>query len=167
MDINARTLGYRDQRLIRPGDVVQLGVPTLAADSTGASDRRSAPDVCARRCRLGAAGARRSSDVLSICRRWSTSLPTTPLSTPVATPTAVSVEPAVATVAAVVDQWSNNGVPVKRGLAAAVLLSGGAIAALEARRRQQLRSAHVGCASRRPDRPSNRDRAVDAVIDPS
>ena len=39
---------------------------------------------------------------------------------------------------------SGDGIPVKRGLGAALLLAGGAIAALDARRRQQLRGARVG-----------------------
>ncbi|MEP7203854.1 MAG: LysM peptidoglycan-binding domain-containing protein [Ilumatobacteraceae bacterium] len=141
IDINAPALGYRDERLIRPGDVVQLGVPAVAPDAQSPTET---PDL----------------EVLPVVV---TSL--TPVVVPVPTsvdpqppviespptteaafltpPTVVS-ESAVATISAVVDEWSNNDVPVKRGLAAAVLLSGGAIAVLEVRRRQQLRSARIG-----------------------
>ena len=141
MNINARTLGYRDQRLIRPGDVVQLSLPTVAADAPAPAIDSSTLDVAPNVVASVPPVLVPLPTVVDLPPVVESSLPTTPLSTQVATPTSASVEPAIA---AVVEHWSNNGVPVKRGLAAAVLLSGGAIAVLEARRRQQLRSAQAG-----------------------
>ena len=70
-------------------------------------------------------------------------IPRAAASPPVTTPTSVPVT-IDAVSAPIVEQLSNSGIPMKRGLAAAVLLSGGALVVLDARRRQQLRSAGVG-----------------------
>jgi hypothetical protein len=66
-------------------------------------------------------------------------VPTAAVAPPVQSPYSMD------TIAApVVDQLSGDGIVMKSGLAAAVLLSGGALVVLDARRRQQLRSAGVG-----------------------
>jgi hypothetical protein len=141
MKINAPLLGYADEKLIRPGDVLQLTLP-------------EPPSI------LPPPAAVPAADLLPIV---------TPAIDPVEAPPAspmdtlpVHIEPSPATeqtapphqspipstlgvrAEAMIDEWSSNGVPIKRGLAAAVLLSGGALAVLGSRRRHQLRSAHVG-----------------------
>ena len=132
MQMNAPRLGYSNEKLIRPGDVLQLAptTPTPAGFPV-------VVDVPAVIVPVDAVAVPSSAD-------------TEPVSVEPPTPaqrstTAAPVPPAsVSSVDALLDSWSNEGVPIKRGLAAAVLLSGGALAALGSRRRQQLRSAHVG-----------------------
>ncbi|MEO7369823.1 MAG: LysM peptidoglycan-binding domain-containing protein, partial [Ilumatobacteraceae bacterium] len=136
MSINAPLLGYADARLIRPGDTVAL--PTAEPSVTGAS---AVPDP-----RIDAPVAQPAPVPVAA----SAVLPPIVVSLPPPVdvePVAVAVDgPTVASTPEVstVDNRPNEGFPLSRGLAAAVLLSGGAIAALEARRRQQLRSAGVG-----------------------
>jgi nucleoid-associated protein YgaU/two-component SAPR family response regulator len=142
MTINAPRLGYTNDKLIRPGDVLQLStyessvvpraptpaqVPTVVPVPvlTVPIDAVSAP--------ASPAAAEPGSAGLPPQTGQSTAPSSSPLTSPSPTPSHARI-----------DNWSNDGIPVKRGLAAAVLLAGGAIAVLGSRRRQQLRSAHVG-----------------------
>jgi nucleoid-associated protein YgaU len=142
-DLNAPLLGRADHRLIRPGDVVELGAPEVAsppivapavvavADEAPTVDEGAAPTI-------------------------GFPPPTTASSTTVALPFAPPLLPPQATapsstprgidpaVAAFFASRADDGVPITHGLAAALLLAGGAIVVLDARRRQQLRSARVG-----------------------
>jgi nucleoid-associated protein YgaU len=144
MRVNAPLFGYADQRLIRPGDIVLLGVPepspSLPLPTVEAVPVAVLPvlvdplppvvvDVPTSVVALPTVGA--LPPVVTI----------PPLPASSATPAPTSVESFASTI---VDDWSSNGIPIKQGLAAAVLLSGGALVVLDARRRQQLRSAHVG-----------------------
>jgi hypothetical protein len=142
MRINAPVFGYSDRRLIRPGDVVQLGMadglqaappPAVVESSAGAPPMAADPQQ-------------------PVDAPPSVVAPppdTTPVATGVSLPPPVTpttglpaaIDPRIT---AVVEQWSDNGIPIKRGLGAAALLSGGAVLVLDARRRQQLRGGHVG-----------------------
>jgi LysM domain-containing protein len=143
MDLNVPLLGYPDERLIRPGDVVQLvsdatpevaPIPAVVVPSGDVTPVAADP--------LPAIVVDVPPDAEAPPAAVELPPPTTVI------PSTRSESPARevidSTVAAVVDDGADDGIPVKRGLTAAVLLSAGAIAALEARRRQQLRSAHVG-----------------------
>jgi nucleoid-associated protein YgaU len=144
MRFNAPLLGYTDQRLIRPGDVVQLGLPEPAVafppPTIDVAPIAAAPDL--------------ADPLQPVVVEVPTSVfapPTPAAAPPVVTflpPLATSASPApvsIETVAApIVDNRSSDGISVKQGLAAALLLSGGALVVLDARRRQQLRSAKVG-----------------------
>jgi LysM domain len=145
MRINAPLLDYPDRRLIRPGDVVQLG---LADDTTAAPP----PVIDGASAEVPPSVAEPLEPVVILVPPAVATPPTT-----AAVPTAVSFPPPAAPtngstlpipidprVTAVVEQWSANGIPIKRGLGAAALLSGGAILVLDARRRQQLRGSHAG-----------------------
>jgi LysM repeat protein len=141
MKINAPLLGYADEKLIRPGDVLQLALP-------------ESPSV------LPAPAAVPTVDLVPVATEpidpidvpLLSSVNTQPVSVERAPPRGPSSLPSQSPIPstlseraeALVDEWSNNGVAINRGLAAAVLLSGGALAVLGSRRRQQLRSAHVG-----------------------
>ncbi len=141
IQINAPLLGYVDEKMIRPGDVLQLTLP-------------ESPPV------LLAQAAVPSVDLVPVVTEpidpvddlVPSSVNEQPMSVEVPASTGPSAVPSQSPVPstlsvraeALVDEWSNNGVSIKRGLAAAVLLSGGALAVLGSRRRQQLRSAHVG-----------------------
>ncbi len=131
MRINSPMLGYSDQRLIRPGDVVQLGVTQIQEAAPVPTPVVTSIET-----------PRAAEDVLP-----STVAAPTPLSLPPPDPVSVANQaPAAigAAITAAVDDWSSRGLPIKRGLAAAVLLAGGTIAVLDSRRRQQFRSACVG-----------------------
>ena len=139
---NAPVLGYSDDRLIRPGDVLQLGVLQPGAVV-------EAPEVSS------SPVAVQTADVVVV-----DAVTTSPIA--VVTPAAAAVtlativlpsipapvdSPAPATVSQdLIDAIDNSseGISIRRDLAAAMLLAGGAIAALDARRRHQLRSAQVG-----------------------
>ncbi|HEX3090908.1 MAG TPA: LysM domain-containing protein, partial [Ilumatobacteraceae bacterium] len=158
MRINAPLLGYSDQRLIRPGDVVRFeadGSAEVPAEMPEPTVVVVAPAVVA---------------PVEFPPVYVDSLPPAPVAipTPVAVPspvvapvevalpsspqaTPIAATPAIDTIAGqFIDQWSGDAIPMKRGLAAAVLLSGGALLVLDARRRQQLRSAGVGARLRPP-----------------
>ena len=150
MALNAAALGYSDARLIRPGDVVQLGLYVLPdvvvpAPTTVSTQVAPVPDG------VVVPDAPPPSDApLSVGPPPSTTASSVPTSL---VPTASSpsesspntpdtaVDPRLS---AIVDDWSDDGVSVASGLAAAVVLAGGAIAALGSRRRHQLRGAVVG-----------------------
>ncbi len=136
MAVNAPMLGYLDERLIRPGDVVQLGVETIgtadplptdvlppAAVVPTAVDQLPPPPIPAPTAEMPVAPV----------------LLPPPMSFPPPVPPASQSD-----VVTVDELLSGNTLPMKRGLGAAVLLAGGAIAVLDARRRQQLRGAQVG-----------------------
>ncbi len=133
MQMNAPRLGYANEKLIRPGDVLQLAPAT--STPAGIPAVVDAPVVIV------------PVDAVAVLPSPADTEPV-PVEPPTPAPrstTASPVPPASASsVDALLDNWSNEGAPIKRGLAAAVLLSGGALAALGSRRRQQLRSAHVG-----------------------
>jgi LysM domain len=142
MSINAPIFGYSDQRLIHPGDVVLIGPsapalppPTIEVPPVALPELvESMPPV-----------------VVELPAPISAPATPTTLVVPPATfpppigssnsPSAVSSDD---TGASMVEAWSSSGIPIKQGLAAAALLSGGALVVLDARRRQQLRSATVG-----------------------
>ena len=146
MERNSPLLGYADRRLIRPGDIVQLVTPESPL-VTGFPPVVVAPGVPA-----------------DVAPTITDPVPPTvaefppPIVVPssaaapgvaptLAPPSAVpNPSPADAISPAVASFFENesNGFPMQRGLPAALLLSGGAIVVLDARRRQQLRSARVG-----------------------
>jgi LysM domain len=136
IDINAPVLGYSDQRLIRPGDVVLLGLPTptlALPPPTIAAPPAAVPPVLV---------ASLPPVVVEVPEAVVTLPPPDVLApVPAFPPPLASFEVAAAPI---IDEWSSNGIPIKEGLAAAVLLSGGALVVLDARRRQQLRSSRVG-----------------------
>jgi two-component SAPR family response regulator len=138
--INAPVLRHSHDRLIRPGDVLQLG--THEPDAAPAPVPAPAP-----------VAAESSNDTIIDAADASNVAIAPPAPVNVSATTVVSstpspvAGPAPATVGErlvhAIDN-SSDGIPIRRDLAAAMLLAGGAIAALDARRRQQLRSAHVG-----------------------
>ena len=147
MTSNAPVLGYADHRLIRPGDVLQLGLPQPDAVV-------SAPEVSS------LPASEPTSADLNVAESPAPPVdvtlpaPGVSVSTIAAPPAPVTVDSsAPATVSQrLVDAIDNSseGITIRRDLAAAMLLAGGAIAALEARRRQGLRSAHVGARLQAP-----------------
>ena len=151
MERNSPLLGYADRRLIRPGDVVQLVTPEPALVA-GLPPVVAAPEVSA----VDAAPTI-TDPVLPTATGFpppivvpsSTVAPgvAPPLAPPLASPTAApnpspadTISPAIASFF----EDKSTGLPMQRGLPAALLLSGGAIVVLDARRRQQLRSARIG-----------------------
>ena len=143
MHINSPVLGYSDERLIRPGDVVQLGgreIQEAAPVLTPVATSVETPPVVADALPSIVVGLPAPTGApTTVAAPPSPLPPPTPVS--VASPAPVAIG---ATITAAADDWSSGGLPIKRGLAAAVLLAGGAIAVLDSRRRQQLRSACVG-----------------------
>ena len=135
VELNAPLLGYADPRLIRPGDVVELRAPAdpqVAAAAPIIVSPPLAPVVA----------DPVPPTVGGFPPPLAASLPSvTPALLPPVSSTVPAIDPAISSIFA---NRSSDGVPVKRGLAAALLLSGGAIVVLDARRRQQLRSARVG-----------------------
>ena len=141
MELNSPLLGYADRSLIRPGDVVQFAAPdvpeladfppVLAAPQVPTID--TAPVIA----------APVAPTVVGFpppVAPPSTTVALEP-ATPFAPPTGATTSPPE--VSAFFGNQS-NGIPMRRGLPAALMLSGGAIIVLDARRRQQLRSARVG-----------------------
>jgi LysM domain len=149
MALNAPLLGYSDARLIRPGDVLQLGAP-LIPDVVFAPPTTPPVSVAA------IPGPQIATDAPPVTNgplppvpspTSATSVPGTqvPLaSVPSENSANTADNEAAAQLSAITDKWSDDGVGVGGGLAAAVMLAGGAIAALGSRRRQQLRGARVG-----------------------
>ena len=147
MERNAPLFGYADRRLIRPGDVVQLAMPeptvvagfppVLASPEVPAVD-----EVPAITDPVPPAVAGFPPPVVlsssSVAIELAPSL-APPSIAPDPSP-ADSIAPAVASFF----ESESNGIPMQSGLPAALLLSGGAIVVLDARRRQQLRSARIG-----------------------
>jgi hypothetical protein len=137
MERNSPLLGYADRRLIRPGDIVQLNTPEPPAvaavlDSPEVTTDEAEPTVTA--------------PVPSPVDAFPPPVVVPPTTVapeparPLAPPTGTAVAPAVASFF----ESESNGIPMQRGLPAALLLSAGAIVVLDARRRQQLRSARIG-----------------------
>ena len=147
MERNSPLLGYADRRLIRPGDIVQLVTPEPALVA-GLPPVVAAPEVPV----VDAAPTITDPLVPSVVGfpppivvPSSTVAPgaAPPLDPPSVAPNpspADTISPAVASFF----ENKSNGLSMQRGLPAALLLSGGAIVVLEARRRQQLRSARLG-----------------------
>jgi hypothetical protein len=136
MAINAPLLNYSDGRMICPGDVVHLGSQPIAAVDPLPPAALPPVDV-------PPAVAAPLPSVVSpppavAALPASTGEPATvttfPPPMPTAQPGAVSVDKLL----------FDEGVPVKRSLGGALLLAAGAIAVLDARRRQQLRGAQIG-----------------------
>ncbi|MEO8265572.1 MAG: LysM peptidoglycan-binding domain-containing protein [Ilumatobacteraceae bacterium] len=147
MERNAPLLGYADGRLIRPGDIVQLVTPE-PLPVAGFPPVLAAADLPAVEVVPTIADPEPPTVVgfpPPVVLPSSTVAPdlAPPLVPPAATP---GPSPAAATSPAVASFFENesNGIPMQRGLPAALLLSGGAIVVLDARRRQQLRSARIG-----------------------
>ncbi|MEY2401968.1 MAG: hypothetical protein QOJ08_2079, partial [Ilumatobacteraceae bacterium] len=142
--INAPTFDHSDVRLIRPGDVVQFVtsdepvlLPVVVEPVPALVD--SLPPIVI-------------DDSIYVAPPATIAVPSVLTLSPPATsdpPASATIE---ATAASVIDQWSSDGIPIKRGLAAAMVLSVGAVVALESRRRQQLRAASVGARLLAPTR---------------
>ncbi|MEY2523585.1 MAG: hypothetical protein QOJ66_2150, partial [Ilumatobacteraceae bacterium] len=139
--INAPVLRHSHARLIRPGDVVQLGLEEPDAVVPPPFD---APLPIAVQTAEVAIADTTSAPPSAVAPPAPDEMPATTVVSPV--PSEVG-DPAPATVSErlvhAIDN-SSDGIPIRRDLAAAMLLAGGAIAALDARRRQQLRRADVG-----------------------
>jgi hypothetical protein len=134
MSMNAPGLGYLDERLIRPGDVIQLGIETVDMPDSVFVD--VLPPVIAEPVAVDPAPP---SAPTQVAVGFPPPMPFPP-PVPSSTPEPASIQPDVVSI----DEFlSGDGIP-KRGLGAAMLLAGGAIAVLDARRRQQLRGAQVG-----------------------
>lgn len=140
--INGPLLGHSDARLIRPGDVVQLGTPTAAPPATTAAPIDVEPVTPVAVAVPGiVAVASLPEEGLSTNIE---SVPTTqlpPPTLPAAVPPASVVTPSPPVVVA---HLADDNIATGSGLGAAVVLAGGVIAALAARRRQQLRGADFG-----------------------
>ena len=138
---NAPLLGRSHDRLIRPGDVLQLGVPETDAVVT-------APEVSSLPVDVQTADV--ATVVVSTAPIAGSALaPAEEPATTIASPPSASPVDRLAPVTAgqslvhAIDN-SSDGIAIRRDLAAAMLMAGGVIATLDARRRHQLRSAHVG-----------------------
>lgn len=145
--INAPLLGYTDVRLLRPGDVVQLGEPsappipapsatTASIDPPPAVDG-SVPAVVAD-----------SPPVASDSPASVEPLPAASFPPPSTPPAGGAAPPVIA------EHRAEEDIARGSGLAAAVVLASGAVAALGARRRQQLRGARVGARLVPPTEPA-------------
>ncbi|MEP7111915.1 MAG: hypothetical protein ABI862_01500 [Ilumatobacteraceae bacterium] len=153
MQINAPMLDHADRRLIRPGDVLRLGLPEVTSVPADPAVDLPVAEVVAATQVVPAITASLPPVVVAlpapiavpspIVVPQPATLPTTSFPPPRMLP--IAAEPAAidATISSFVDGFS-DGTSIKSGLAAAMLLSGGAIVVLDARRRQQLRSARVG-----------------------
>ena len=140
MEMNSSRLGYADRRLIRPGDVVQLAAPDVPeiADFPPVLATPKVPAVVTAPV-IVAPVAPTVVGFPPPAAPPSATVEPQP-APPIAPPTGTSIAPEVSAFFG----NQSNGVPMKRGLPAALLLSGGAIIVLDARRRQQLRSARIG-----------------------
>ena len=133
MRANAPVLGYSDDRLIRPGDVLQLGVPQPGAV---VEPEVSSSPVAAQTDEVVIVDVAPTSPIAVVAPAAAAVPPTSIVSPPIPSPVD---SPAPATVSQrLVDAIDNSsdGIPIRRDLAAAMLLAGGTIAALDARRRQ-------------------------------
>ena len=140
MERNSPLLGYADRRLIRPGDIVQLVTPE-PPPAAGFPPVLAAPEV----------------PIVDAASTIADPVPPTVVGFPppvvmtsstvvadVAPPLAPASEASISPSVASFFENESNGISMQRGLPAALLLSGGAIIVLDARRRQQLRSARIG-----------------------
>ena len=143
MSMNAPVLGYLDERLIRPGDVIRVGVETIGVPDPVPVDVLApvvTVPVAIDPAPPSAPASPAAAAVPPISAGFPPPLPFPPPAPP-GTPATASIQSDLVTV----DQFLSGGtIPMKRGLGAAMLLAGGAIAVLDARRRQQLRGAEVG-----------------------
>ena len=142
MTINAPLLGYANERVIRPGDVVQLGseaTPAVRADPVAAVPPLDAAPVVTDPLPSIAVDPPLRADAPPVTVDAQLPMPFPPPKTDAAS--GAAVQPPIVTVEGLL---SGDGIPMKRGLGAALLLAGGALAVLDARRRQQLRGAQVG-----------------------
>ncbi|HVE19019.1 MAG TPA: LysM peptidoglycan-binding domain-containing protein [Ilumatobacteraceae bacterium] len=139
--INAPTLHHSHARLIRPGDVLQLGLQE--PDAAVPAPVESPPPIAVQTAEVAIAETE-TAPPSAVTPLAPAELPATtvvsPISSQVGSPAQTTVSERL--VHAIDD--SSDGIPIRPDLAAAMLLAGGAIAALDARRRQQLRRAHVG-----------------------
>jgi LysM repeat protein len=139
--INAPLLGYVDARLIRPGDLVQfdrreepaVDVPVPVTDPIPLDPRADLPHP------VPGLAAQLPPPV----ELPSPSLESTPAAQ-LPPPALPATTPPSASSPAVASHRSEDAIALGSGLAAAIVLAGGAIAALGVRRRQQLRGAPVG-----------------------
>lgn len=147
MQINAPVLGYADLHLIRPGDVLQLGsadVTSVAAVPANAPViAESLPPVVVTPAMPVPVPVPVAVPSPRVAAPIAASAEATTFPPPQSVPSTANSTEIDATVSNFVDSLS-AGTSIKSGLAAAVLLSGGAILVLDARRRQQLRGAKVG-----------------------
>jgi hypothetical protein len=139
MRINAPALDYSDERLIRPGDILEVRrehseavpvvvVPAVVDQLPALVD--SLPPVVDESVSVAPSTTVLAPPALALPPPGRSDLPAS-----------MTVD---TTAESVIDRWSSEGIPLKRGVAAAVLLSGGALVVLDTRRRRQLRSASVG-----------------------
>jgi nucleoid-associated protein YgaU/two-component SAPR family response regulator len=139
--INAPVLRHSHARLIRPGDVLQLG---LQEPDAGVPAPVDAPSPIAVPTAEVAIADITTAPPTAVAPPAPAEMSATTVVSPI--PTHVG-GPAPATASErlvhAIDN-SSDGIPIRPDLAAAMLLAGGAIAALDARRRQQLRTAQVG-----------------------
>ena len=148
--INGPLLGHADARLIRPGDVLQLGTPIARppVTTTAPIDLQPVTPVAV----PGPAAV--SSLPEEEPSTNAESVPTTqlpPPTLPAAVPPASVIEPSPPVV---VEHRADDNIATGSGLGAAVVLAAGVIAALAARRRQQLRGADFGARLVPPTRPA-------------
>jgi nucleoid-associated protein YgaU len=136
--INGPLLGHSDARLIRPGDVVQLAAPVVAPSvTTAAPTEVDVPTPVA----VPGPVSSLPEEALSTSAESAPIAQLPPPTLPAAVPQASVVEPSPPVVA---EHRADDNLATGSGLGAAVVLAGGVIAALAARRRQQLRGADFG-----------------------
>ncbi|HZY08206.1 MAG TPA: LysM peptidoglycan-binding domain-containing protein, partial [Ilumatobacteraceae bacterium] len=142
MDLNAPTLGYSDPRLIHPGDVIHLdtNLDTLE-DRLPSAPLPVAEPTPAVEVTPAVASTAVDETPASVLAAPATTA--TPLELSDKVPDDPSPVPS-ADYRAFLDSLSRNDIPVKKGLGSALMLAGGAVVALDARRRQRLRAARVG-----------------------
>ena len=140
--INAPVLGHSHDRLIRPGDLLQLDAP--APDAVVPAPELSSSPAVVQTPEVAIVDTA-TSPPIAVASPARAEVPATTIASPTSPPTVDRAAPATVTESLVhaIDN-SSDGIPIRRDLAAAMLLAGGGIAALDARRRQQLRSAQIG-----------------------
>jgi hypothetical protein len=137
MDINAPRLGYRDAKLIRPGDVVLLDAPGAPA---------SAPiEVIAEPVQDAPASPSQQPTTTTVVPVPASVEPTIAPATAPSTASPTSSPPSTTAV-----RGPDDGLPLSSGLAAATVLAGSVLAALAVRRRDVVRSAPLGARLRAP-----------------
>jgi nucleoid-associated protein YgaU/two-component SAPR family response regulator len=146
MELNAPELGYGDPRLIHPGDVIHLDAKPDALE-----DRLPSAPVSPIAEPTPAVEETPAVPSTAVVETPPPALVAPPVpaatSTPLELPDTVSENPSPVPSAdyrAFLKSLSSNDIPVKNGLGAALMLAGGAVVALESRRRQRLRAARVG-----------------------
>jgi LysM domain len=146
IDINSPVLGYSNPTMLHPGDVVLFAPAAPDTPPANVAVETPAPVVSPPvppTVVVELPPPVQEPAVAAPTLDPPASLPAPELPVPIDAP-ATPVVAAAAPDVTVVEQAPDEGIPVKEGLAAAALLSAGAIAVLQARRRQQLRSAQVG-----------------------